>query len=112
MTAGRCLRTSPPTAGSKLTHQTSPRFIGDVRYGAFGPFQRFGFANLFPGHLLVGCLQVFAKYMGTYERLDEPANATPTHDAVQTRVDAFVKRNGQLLLQDFLRAQHVLMYVL
>jgi len=95
-----------------LTHQTSPRFIGDISEGGFGPFQRFRLTRFCAGHLLVGCLQVFAKYMGTYERLDEPADATPPNDTVQARVDAFVKRNGQLLLQDFLRAQHVLMYVL
>ena len=83
---------------------------------AFGPRWEVQALNLvvmgWGFYIAHGCLQVFAKYMGTYERLDEPANATPTHDAVQTRVDAFVKRNGQLLLQDFLRAQHVLMYVL
>ena len=33
MIAGRCLRISPPTDGSKLTHQTSPRSIADITDG-------------------------------------------------------------------------------
>ena len=34
------MRRSPPTAGSKLTHHTSPRFIRTVSYGRFSPFER------------------------------------------------------------------------
>src|SRR3990172_2923042 len=39
MTAGRFLRISPPTEGSKLTHQTSARLIGYISNGGFSPFQ-------------------------------------------------------------------------
>ena len=64
MTAGRSLPTSPPTSGSKLSHQTSPRFIGYVSHGGFGPLQRLRLARLLPGHLLVSEFQVLADDCG------------------------------------------------
>src|SRR5437764_15424156 len=82
MTAGRSLRTSPPTAGSKWTHQTSARFIGHVSNGGLGPVQRLPFAPFLPGHLLVSSLQVLSDDVGPYERLDEAANAASTIDQV------------------------------
>jgi len=44
MTAGRVFRISPPTAGSNLIHQTSPRFIGHVSNKILAPLQRLGLA--------------------------------------------------------------------
>src|SRR5690242_18651194 len=98
MTAGRSLRTSPPTAGSKLTHQTSPRFIGHVSYGGLGPFQRFRLARLVLGHLPVRNLQVLADDVGPDEGLNELADAPPADDGVQSLVDALVNGDGELLL--------------
>ena len=64
MTAGRSLRTSPPTAGSKLTHQTLPRFIGHVSHGGLGPGERLRLARFLLGHLLVSEFQVLADDCG------------------------------------------------
>src|SRR5437764_12890821 len=64
MTAGRSLRTSPPTAGSKLTHQTSARFIGHISHDGFGPREGLRFARLVRGHLPVSGLQVRANDIG------------------------------------------------
>jgi hypothetical protein len=41
---------------SKLTHQTSPRFIGRVSNGGLSPLQRLCFACFILGHLLVSDL--------------------------------------------------------
>src|SRR5438552_946797 len=98
MTAGRSLRTSPPTAGSKLTHQTSPRFIGHVSCGGLGPFQRFRLARFVLGHLLVRNLEVLTDDIRPDEGLDKLANASPADDGVQPVVDALVNGDGELLL--------------
>src|SRR5262245_12134103 len=82
ITAGRCLRTSPPTPASKWTHQTSPRFIGHVSHGGLGPFQRLGFALFFLGHLLVGGFQIISENMRSDEGLDELADSPPADDVV------------------------------
>ena len=52
-TAGLRFRISPLTDGSKLTHHTSPRFIGDIRNRSFCPLESFCFAFFFLGHLMV-----------------------------------------------------------
>src|SRR5262249_12343455 len=109
MTAGRSLCTSPPTAGAKMTHQTSRRFTGHVSYSGLGPVQRLGFARFLLGHLLVRDLQVLADDVGSDEGFDKLANASATDDAVQSVVDALVNGNGQLLLHGSLR-QHVLLH--
>src|SRR5438105_216782 len=98
MTAGRSLRTSLPTAGAKLTHQTSARFIGYVSNGRLGPVQRLGFARFLPRHLPVRDLQILANDVGPDEGLDELANSSPTDDRVQTVVDAFVHSDRQLFV--------------
>src|SRR5262249_389074 len=98
MAAGRSLRTSPPTAGSKLTHHTSPRFIGHVSYGGLCPFQRFRLARFVLGHLPVRNLEVFPDDVGPDEGLDKLANAPPADDGVQPVVHAFVNGDGELLL--------------
>src|SRR5262249_49338694 len=98
MTAGRSLRTSPPTAGSKFTHQTSPRFIGDVSDVGFGPLQRFGLARFFAGHLLIGNLQVFADDVRTNQRFDKLTDPPPPDDGVEPFVDALIDGDGKFLL--------------
>ena len=39
ITAGRFFLISPPTDGSKFTHQTSPLFIFDIFKGSFSPLK-------------------------------------------------------------------------
>src|SRR5262249_52292218 len=111
MTAGRSLPTSPPTAGSKLTRQTSPRFIGDVSQGGLGPFHRLCRARFVLSHLLVRDLQILGDDMGPNEGLDKLANPSRTDHAVQALVDTLVDGNGQFLLHSSLQ-QHVLLHVL
>src|SRR5579862_762670 len=98
ITAGRSLATSPARDGSKLTHQTSPRFIGNVPDGSFGPIKRFGFACLVLGHLLVCVFEVLAHHVGAHEPFDEAAYLATADHRVQTVVDAFVEGNGEFLL--------------
>src|SRR3954465_4576912 len=83
MTAGRCLRTSRPTAGSKLTHQTSPRFIGYVSHRGLGPLECLCFARFLLGHLLVSDLQVLADDVGPHQGFNEPADSPPADNGVQ-----------------------------
>src|SRR4051812_25521761 len=83
MTAGRSLRTSPPTAGSKLTHQTSPRFIGHIPDGGLGPVQGLALAGLVLGHLPVGDVEVLADHVRPDQGLDELADAPPPDDGVE-----------------------------
>src|SRR5437764_6101663 len=80
ITAGRSLRTSPPTAGSKFTHQTSARFIGHVPDGALGPLQGFGFAGLVSRQFPVSRIEVFGEDVRAHQRLDEAANTTAADD--------------------------------
>src|ERR1700681_4758016 len=83
MTAGLSLRTSPPIAGSKLTHHTSARFIGDISDRCLGPGQRLGFACFVAGHRLVSRLQLVTDYVGTHERFDKLADPPPPNRGVQ-----------------------------
>src|SRR5437899_604919 len=98
MTAGRSFRTSSPTAGSKLTHHTSARFIGDISQSGLGPLQGFCLARLLSCPLLISDFQVFADHVRANKRLNELANPPPSDDGVQSLVDASVEGDGQLLL--------------
>src|SRR5262245_1329585 len=91
------------TASSKLTHQTSPRFIDSVPHGGFCPIQSLGRARLILCHLLVSDIQVLADDVGPNEGLDEFADAPPPDDGVQPVVDALVHGDGQLLVHGALR---------
>src|SRR3990172_926584 len=53
MTAGRFLRISPPSDGSKFTHQTSPRLIGHISNGRLRPLERLGLAGFVLAHFHV-----------------------------------------------------------
>src|SRR5215475_476292 len=77
MTAGRCLRISPPTDGSKLTNQTSPRFISDITDCGFGPGERFGFTHFVLRHLLIGRFQLMRQDVWADELFDK-ATDMPT----------------------------------
>ncbi len=48
---GTALANFSSTAGSKLTHHTSPRFIRTVSYGRFGPLKGLGFPAFIAAHL-------------------------------------------------------------
>src|SRR5664279_3952107 len=98
MTAGRFFLTSPPTAGSKLTHQTSPRFMCDVRDGGFCPLMSFCFASLVGPHFAIGSHEVPAENVRADQGFDEAADLMAPDDLVKTRVDLLVNRDGELLL--------------
>ena len=57
ITAGRVLRISLPTLGSNSTHQTSPRFIGDVVREPADPLGRLGFSHFVSRHLAIAALE-------------------------------------------------------
>src|SRR3989304_7617766 len=63
MTAGRFLRTSPPTDGSKLTHQTSARLIGYISNGAFSPFPCLSLARFILSHSQICCFEVLGEHV-------------------------------------------------
>src|ERR1035437_8508896 len=101
ITAGRFFLTSPPTAGSKLTHQTSPRFMRDVRDGGFCPLMSFCLASLVGRHFAIGRDEVPADDMRADEGFDEAADLVAPDNLVKTRVDLFVHRDGEFLLHTY-----------
>src|SRR5882672_875450 len=76
--AGRCLRISPPTDGSKFTHQTSPRSIADITESGFRPRERFRLACFVLRHLLIGGFEVWCKHVGANQILDKATDMTAT----------------------------------
>src|SRR5215210_1363304 len=98
MTAGRRLRISPPSDGSKLTHQTSPRLIRHVPDGRLGPRMSFGFPLLLPGHVPVSSQQVLPDDVRPDQCLDELADPLPSHDPMETLIDIIVHGEGELLV--------------
>src|SRR2546422_4871628 len=101
MTPGRFLRISPPTEGSKFTHQTSPRCIG-VSDHCLGPFKRLSFASLVFRHLLVSGVEVKAVQPRQDKRLDELTYIFRSTDSLQFVVDPFVNINREFFLHDSL----------
>src|ERR1700690_1845256 len=87
MTAGRFFLISPPTAGSKLTHHTSPRFTTDIADRPLRPLKGLGLALFVSRHLPVCSIQVVALHMGPDQALDEATNSPPTNHCVQPLVD-------------------------
>src|SRR4051812_25406007 len=99
-TAGRVLRISPPIAGSKATHHTSPRcgdgelFGGAMNYvadQALHPFRCFAFVLLVGGHGAIGGLEIASGYVWTCEVVQEAADASAPDNAVQAGVDFVVE---------------------
>jgi hypothetical protein len=97
MTADRCFRTSRPTAGSKFTHQTSPRCIGHVSHGGLGPRERLCFATFLLGHLPVSGMEILVHDVGADQRFNEPANASPANDSVQPVINALIQTYSRRL---------------
>src|SRR3990170_7336751 len=91
MTAGRFLRISPATDGSKFTHQTSPRLIAHVPDGDFCPFESFQFARLILAHFLICRLKIGRQDMGSNEIFNEAADPPPTHYVVEPFVHLLVQ---------------------
>src|SRR5690242_5667647 len=104
-TAGRVLRISPPIAGSKATHHTSPRcgdgelFRGAMSYvadQALDPFHCFAFVLLVGGHGAIGGLEVASGHVWACEVVQEAADASAPNDAVQAGIDLVVNSDCQL----------------
>src|SRR3990172_12677348 len=87
MTAGRVFLTSEPIAGSKSTHQTSPRFI-DAPDQALRPGTRLVLARCIPCRLAILGRKILLRDMRAGEIFDELADAAASYDPVQ----AFVYR--------------------
>src|SRR5262252_5299778 len=86
MTAGRCLRISPPTDGSKLTHQTSPRVIADITDGGFCPGECFGFTRFVLRHLLIGRFQLVGQEVRADEILNKATDTATTDNFMESVV--------------------------
>ena len=98
MTAGRCLRISPPTDRSKLTHQTSPRVIADITDGGFCPGERFGFTRFVVRHLLIGRFQCVCQDMRADEIFNKAANTATTDNFMEAVVHGLVEGDRKLFL--------------
>jgi hypothetical protein len=97
MTAGRVFWISPPSEGSKSTHQTSARSIGlisgQISDYSLGPFQGFAFPEVIRGHVPVGGFDVQRHDMGTSKLLDELTDTTATDNAVEAFVNCLTDSN-------------------
>src|SRR5665647_167836 len=100
MMAGRFLRISPPIEGSKLTHQTSPRFMGAIPESSLRPFQCLRFPNLILSHHLVFGVQLRPNDVRSHQFLDELADLARPNHVVQALIDLFINRDRQFLLHD------------
>jgi hypothetical protein len=77
-----------PGAGSKPTHHTSPRFIGDVHHHTFHPRERLGLAGLVLGHLSVGLRQFLPHHVRHREAgVSPPASAEPVAHLARLAAD-------------------------
>ena len=94
MLAGHCLRVSPPTDGSKLTHQTAPRSIADIADSGFGPGERLSLPRFVLCHVLIGRFQLLGQDMWTHQIFDKAADLSTTNDSQESVVDGFVKGDG------------------
>ncbi|HEV2687067.1 MAG TPA: O-acetyl-ADP-ribose deacetylase [Bryobacteraceae bacterium] len=93
MTAGRVFAISPPSDGSKSTHQTSPRSTGmlarNVSDSRFGPFQRLLFPRMVGCHLAVGSLDILWQDVGTSKPFDKLTDPAPPDCPVKALVNGF-----------------------
>src|SRR5262245_51329358 len=98
MMAGRCLHISPPTDGSKLTHQTSPRSIVDIADNGVGPSVLLSLPRFVLFHLLIGCFQLLRQNVCTHQVFDKAADLSTTNDSQESVVDGFIESDGKLFL--------------
>src|SRR5262245_5097227 len=109
MTAGRCLRISPPTDGSKLTHQTSPRFIAHITDGGFGPGECVGFPRFVLCHLLIGRLQLMRQDVWADKLFDKTTDTPTANNSMEPVIHGLVEGDRKLFLhKGILREVHVL----
>src|SRR6266540_1088691 len=97
MTAGRCLRISPPTDGSKSTHHTHRGSSSRVHYRRFDPIQGCSFTLFVLRHEMVGVFQIGSNHVRPHQPFDELADLTATDDAKQPLVHLLVESNREPL---------------
>src|SRR6266508_4882593 len=85
-------------AGPKLTHQTSPRFIGDVPQRALRPFSGLVLPLLIRAHCPVGLEQVLGKNIRPHRCFDELTDLLASDHAVESLVNLFIYGNRQLFV--------------
>lgn len=117
-TAGRVFRISPPTDGSKVTSQASPRrgdgsavtpgFVCHVGQQAVGPDFGFGLARFVGRYRGESGGEVLADDMRAGEVVQEAADAAAADDGVQAVLDLSVHGDGEFLRHPGL--QYVLEY--
>src|SRR6185503_17395662 len=98
MTAGRLFWISPPIDGSKLTHQTSPRFIRNVSKGGFHPLMSLALTGFVRRHLSIGVGQVLGNDVRTNQAFDELADLLSANHAMKALIDIFVHGHCKLLV--------------
>src|ERR1019366_6742267 len=104
MTAGRVFCISPPTDGSKSTHQTSPRSMrvrgGSVSDDAFRRLQRLPFSGVVGGHVAVRSFDILRHDVGACEFFNELADSAPADGPVKALIDGLADRNCKLTTHD------------
>src|SRR4030042_6768411 len=98
MTAGRFFLPPPPMEGSKLTHQTSHRFMIHILEGILCPFRSFLFPLPVLGHFSVVRLEVRAHYVWADYFLYKSAYFSGTDGLVEPLINLFINGYGQFLL--------------
>src|SRR3972149_713352 len=98
MTAGRVFLISPPTAGPKRTHHTSPRIILHLAESPFRPLQRLGFAAFLFGQFAVGRFELAANHVGPRQFFQEAADPPAPDRSMQTSINVLADGNGEFPL--------------
>ena len=98
MTAGRRFRTSPPWPDSNETHHTSPRVIFHVAQESLRPLLGVPLSVLVARHLLIDRIKIGVDHMRAQDLFYEPSDLSGPYLSVQTIVDGFVNRDGELSL--------------
>src|SRR5512143_3161388 len=98
MTAGRFFLISPPMEGSKLTHQTSRRFMCDVLKGDLSPLYSFFLSLFVPRHLGISRFQIGAYYMWAHQLFDEFTDLAGAYRLVKALINFLVHSYCQFFL--------------
>src|SRR4051812_33067024 len=100
MTAGRRFWISPPIDGSKLTHQTSPRFIRDVPDRGLRPLVSLSLPAFVRRHCPVGVGQVVRNHVRPDQAFDELADLLSPDHPMKALIDLLIHGNRQFLVQE------------
>src|SRR5579864_3106945 len=101
-TAGRVLRISPPIAGSKATHHTSPRcgglslLVGDIAGQVLDPFVGLALARLVGRHRAITLDEVAPGDVRARQIVEETADPPRPNNAAQPLVNLVFDRDCQL----------------